>query len=353
MKGMRFAFHCKEKPESTGKKIAVIGAGPAGLSATGYLVCQGHEVHVYDKLPEPGGLMLFGIPEFRIPIDRVRLGYKELEENFGVVFHTSTKVIFGEDEEKHEGDELVKEKVSLEDLINEYDAVLITTGTWKSRMVDIPGIDLEGVYPALDFLFKLKASKLGYVPKEETPEVEGKIVAVIGAGYSAVDAALEPLLHGAEQVYLLYRRTINEAPAGSFEINTLIRRGVKWVELVVPTKILGEGGKVKAIELRRCKLGEPDESGRRRPIPIEGSEFTIDVDYVLFAIGEIPTPPFSQDIGIEVDRRGRIVVDSRHMTTKEGVFAAGDVVTGPSKVGRAVLDGLLAAESLNMWVLGR
>lgn len=351
MKGMRFAFLCREKPEPTGKKVAIIGAGPAGLSAAGYLVCQGHEVHVYDKLPEPGGLMLFGIPEFRIPIYRVRKGYEELENVFEVKFFPRTKIAFGNGEE--EGDEFVENVVDFNELVEKYDAILIATGTWESWMPNIEGVDLKGVYPALDYLFRIKSAKLGHMGWNEVPPIEGKRVMVVGAGHTAVDAAMESLLLGAEKVYMSYRRTIREAPAGAYEINLLKQRGVKWLELTVPVRIVGEHGKVVAIELQKCKLGEPDESGRRRPIPIEGSNFQIDLDYVIFAVGQRPTPPFAEDAGIAVDRKGRIVVDSRHMTSREGVFAAGDVVIGPSKVGRAVLDGLLAAESMHMWLLGR
>ncbi|NPA48229.1 MAG: FAD-dependent oxidoreductase [Thermococci archaeon] len=348
--GMRFAFLCRDRPSPTGRKVAVIGAGPAGLSATGYLVCQGHEVHVYDKLPEPGGLMLFGIPEFRIPIYRVREGYEELREVFGVTFHTGTKVTFGE--RKDEGDEFVKETVDFNEIREQFDAVLIATGTWRSWIASIEGTDLEGVYPALEYLFRIKSAKLGHMSWNSIPPVQGKHVMVIGAGHTAVDAALESVLLGAEKVYLSYRRTIHEAPAGAYEINLLKQKGVRWLELTVPARIIGENGKVVAVELQRCKLGEPDESGRRRPIPIEGSNFQIDVDYVIFAIGQTPTPPFSEDVGIATDRKGRIVVDMRHMTSVEGVFAAGDVVTGPSKVGKAVLDGLNAAESMHIWLEG-
>jgi len=351
MKGMRFAFLCKEKPEKNGKKIAIIGAGPAGLSAAGYLVCHGYDVHIYDKLPEPGGLMLFGIPEFRIPIYRVRKGYEELKNVFEVTFYPKTKVISSKKEE--EGDEFVENFVEFEELVKEYDAVLIATGTWESTIPKIEGVELDGVYPALDYLFKIKSAKLGHVSWEEVPKIDGKSVVVVGAGHTAVDAAIESLLLGAERVYLVYRRTINEAPAGAYEINLLKQRGVRWLELATPVRIIGEYGKVKAIELQKCKLGEPDESGRRRPIPIEGSNFQIDVDMVVFAVGQRATPPFSEDIGIAVDKKGRIVVDSRHMTSREGVFAAGDVVIGPSKVGRAVLDGLVAAESMHMWLSGR
>ncbi|ASJ10031.1 glutamate synthase [Thermococcus sp. P6] len=350
MGGMRFAFLCREKPGPTGKKVAIIGAGPAGLSATGYLVCHGHEVHVYDKLPEPGGLMLFGIPEFRIPIYRVREGCRELENVFEVKFFAGTKVAFGNGDE--EGDDFVENVVDFNELVKEYDAVLISTGTWKSWMPAIEGVDLEGVYPALGYLFRIKSARLGHMGWDEVPPIEGKKVMVVGAGHTAVDAAMESMLLGAEKVYMSYRRTINEAPAGAYEINLLKQRGIKWLELTVPARIIGEGGRVRAIELQKCRLGEADERGRRKPIPIEGSNFQIDVDYVIFAVGQRPTPPFAGDAGIAVDGKGRIVVDSRHMTSREGVFAAGDVVIGPSKVGRAVLDGLLAAESMHLWLRG-
>ncbi|EHR78461.1 glutamate synthase [Thermococcus litoralis DSM 5473] len=348
MNGMRFAFLCREKPHPTGRKICIIGAGPAGLSATGYLVCHGHEVHVYDKLPEPGGLMLFGIPEFRIPIYRVREGYKELENVFEVKFYPNTKVSFGEETE--EGDDFVTNVVKFDELVEKYDAILISTGTWNSVIPHIEGAELAGVFPALGYLFKIKSAKLGHLSWDNVPPVEGKRVMVIGAGHTAVDAAMESLLLGAEKVYMSYRRTIREAPAGAYEINLLKKRGVKWLELTVPVRIIGESGKVKAIELQKCRLSEPDESGRRKPVPVEGSNFQIDVDYVIFAVGQSPTPP--KGANIAVDNKGRIIVDARHMTSIEGVFAAGDVVTGPSKVGRAVLDGLLAAESMHHWLMG-
>ena len=351
MEFMNFAFHCKSKPkEGTGKKIAIIGAGPAGLVAAGYLACMGHEIDVYDKQPEPGGLMIFGIPETRIPIERVRLGCEYLEEEFGVKFYTSTKVMFGERHD--EGDELTEKTVNLKELMESYDVVLITTGTWRSKIPDIEGKNLDGVYTALDYLYRLKANKLGYLPKEHAPEVKGKRVAVIGAGYSAVDAVLESKLWGAKDVYLLYRRTIYEAPAGIYEINQLKNKGVHWMELVTPNRIIGEGH-VKGIELLKCKLGEADASGRRRPIPIEGSEFTLDMDIIIFATGELSTPPFSEDVGIQTDKWGGIIVNENYMTSVEGVFAAGDVITGPSKIGKAVRSGLYAARAIDIWLRSR
>jgi len=349
MGGMNFAFLCREKPKPTGKKVAVIGAGPAGLAAAGYLVCQGHEVHVYDKLPEPGGLMLFGIPEFRIPIYRVRDGCERLENVFGVKFFPRTKVCFGNPNEN--GDDFVERRIDFEEIVKNYDAVLIATGTWNAYVPTIPGSDLEGVFPALEYLFKIKSAKLGYMSWDKVPPVEGKKVIVIGAGHTAVDAALESVNLGAEKVYLSYRRTIHEAPAGAYEINLLQQRGVKWLERTMPVRIIGENGKVRAIELVKTRLSEPDETGRRKPVPIEGSNFQIEVDYVICAVGQMPTPPFGKDTGIALDRKGRIVVDSRHMTSREGVFAAGDVVLGPSKVGKAVKDGLYAAKNLHYWLM--
>ncbi|WP_297064713.1 FAD-dependent oxidoreductase [Thermococcus sp.] len=350
MNGINFAFHCLERPEPSGKRVAIIGSGPAGLSAAGYLACRGHEVHVYDKLPEPGGLMLFAIPEFRIPVERVRLGYRDLMERMGVKFHTGVKVISGE--RKDEGDEFVEKTVDFEELVRDFDAVLIATGTWKSWLANIPGIELDGVFKALEYLFKIKSAKLGHMDWSKVPEIKGKRVMVVGAGHTACDAALESLLLGAEEVYMSYRRTIREAPAGSYEINLLREKGVEWLELTMPKRIIGEKGRVKGVELVRTKLSEPDETGRRKPVPIEGSEFTVEVDYVVCAMGQIPTPPFGENVGIATDRKGRIVVDSQHMTSREGVFAAGDVVLGPSLVGRATRDGLYAARDIHLWLTG-
>ena len=350
MRGIKFSFLCKEKPQRTGKRVAIVGAGPAGLTAAGYLVCKGHDVDIYDKMPEPGGLMLFVIPEFRIPVERVRLGAKELEEEFEVTYYPKTKVMEGERED--EGDEFYERVVKLSELRENYDAVLIATGIWNVRRIGIPGDDLEGILSPLELLFWIKGAELGYVPKEKVPDLKGKRVGIIGAGLTAVDAAFECNRLGAE-VGIFYRRTIREAPAGAYEIHLLMQRGVKWLERTMPVRIIGEKGRVRAVELVKTKLSEPDASGRRRPIPIEGSNFQIDVDYVIFAVGQSPTPPFAEDTGMAVDKKGRIVVDARHMTSKEGVFAAGDVVLGPSKVGRAVKDGLYAAEAMHMWLMGR
>ncbi len=354
---MKFTFMCKKEmiqtagPHGRGK-IAVVGAGPAGLAATGYLVCQGYEVDVYDKLPLPGGLMTFAIPTFRVSVKSVMEGVEDLRDSFGVKFILNTKV-FKKDGVRHdEGDEFVKDVIDLKELVDNYDAVLITTGTWRSRKMNIPGEDSKGVYTALEYLFMLRSYSMGYTTHRPP---KAKKVIVVGGGLSAVDAAEESLLSGADEVYLVYRRTINEAPAGPFEINRLRRLGVKWMELALPKRIIADAnGRVKEVELIRMKLGEPDESGRPRPIPIEGSEFTLEADTVLEAIGELPTPPAQEEyLGIKLDRKGRILVDEKYRTSNEKVFAAGDVVSGPSKIGNAVSLGLNAAMSIHLYLTGK
>ncbi|MCD6323966.1 MAG: FAD-dependent oxidoreductase [Desulfurococcales archaeon] len=343
---VKYTYFCRGvKPSVTRKKrIAIIGAGPAGLTAAGFLVCQGYQVEIYDKLPLGGGLMSFAIPSWRIKIESVKEGVEDLERNFGVEFHYSTKVVCGKRHD--EGDELSKDEMSLADLIEQYDVVLIATGTWGSRKMGIPGEDAEGVDTALNYLFKIRAHELGYMPEPPAP----KRVVVVGGGLSAIDAAEVYLKRGTSEVYLVYRRTIKYAPAGENEMKRLSDLGIKVMELTNPTKVLVEDGKVKGVELIKMKLGEPDSSGRPRPEPIPGSEFTIETDMFVEAVGEVSTPPIGKgcsDLGIETDRKGRIKVDDKFRTRNPKVFAAGDVVTGPSLIGNAVKQGLMAARSIH------
>jgi len=342
---MKFAFLCKQRTGSSGARVAVVGAGPAGLAATGYLVCRGHEVDVYDKLPLPGGMMSFAIPKYRIPLDAIMEGVEDLQNNFGVKFHLSTKVMCGERHD--EGDELAKASIDLTKLMESYNAVLIATGTWRSRRLGVPGDDAENVVSALEFLLRLNLSRLGFL---ESRLGSFRRVVVIGGGLSAIDAAEESLLSGAQEVYLVYRRTIKEAPAGEYEVGRLVRLGVKWIELAAPKAIVVENGKARAVEFQRMKLGEPDETGRPRPVPIPGSEFTLDADLVIAAIGEVPTPPLTPncgDLAKYVGKDGRILVDRNYRIPGTNVFAAGDVVTGPSKIGQATKQGLEAAREVD------
>ena len=339
---MRFLLRCRPntKKPPTGTKVAIIGAGPAGLGAAGILLCNGHEVHIYDALPEPGGLLIFGIPPFRVPREGVREGVKELQEA-GAKFFTSTFVYCGEKPREHEALLLVKNYVNLEDLVQKYDAVVITTGTWRSRSLGVPGEDLPGVYKALDYLFRIYAHQLGYLPAEKVYPT-GRKVLVVGAGLTAVDAALEAKLQGAEKVVVAYRRTINEAPAGRKTIETeLINKGVEFRELLNPVAFLG-GGRLERVRFIKMRLGPPDKSGRPRPEPVPGTEFEEEFDTVLIAVGEEPTPP-GKCLGIEFNPDGTVKVDEKMQTTRRGVFAAGDVVTGPSLIGKALASGMKAA----------
>jgi glutamate synthase (NADPH/NADH) small chain len=339
----------------TGRKVAIIGAGPAGLGAAGILVCEGHEVHVYDQFPEPGGLMIFGIPEYHVPKAPVRRGISELRRA-GVVFHTSTRVISCSQAKPSNGiarilGDLVKEVVCFEKLVEDYDAVLIATGAWRSRRLNIPGEELKGVYPALEWLVAFSLAQHGYRRLEEVPPVQGRLL-VIGGGLTAVDAVEVPLKYlgsRISKVYLSYRRTRKEAPMGEREFNRLVREyGVEPLELTVPVRFEGdERGWVRKVVLQRTRL-EPTPSGRPRPVPIPGSEFEIQVDAVLVAIGEQPSPPFEGSCcGIELNPDGTVKVDEKYRTTARKVFAAGDVKHGPSLIGPALKSGIEAAKYIN------
>lgn len=348
---MNFAFLCKEKTSSKGRKVAIIGAGPAGLVAAGYLSCQGYDVDAYEKLPRPGGMLVFAIPPWRIPRERVLNGISLLEEKYGVKFIVKTKVYYGEPRHD-EGDEFVEKTVSIEELLSNYDALLITTGTWRSRIPRVPGSDAGNVVGALEYVYKHRLKEMGYIDK--VPYM-GRRVIVIGGGYSAVDASEQAVYDNADEVYLVYRRTIAQAPAGVYEIERIKRLGVEVIELASPTEVVKKNGRAVAVKFQRMKLGEPDETGRPRPIPIPGSEFTLDVDLVVFATGEAPTPPLPEDrevmekLGITVER-GRIIVDDMYKTGNPKIFAAGDVVTGPSRIGQAIRTALHAARSLHNYL---
>ncbi|MFP3298362.1 MAG: FAD-dependent oxidoreductase [Thermocladium sp.] len=346
---MKFALKCSPGQSiiKKGKRIAIIGAGPAGLGAAGYLICKGYDIEIYDKLPEPGGLTIFGIPAWRLPRDNIRAGIKELID-LGVVFHNKVKVV-GDADDHQDGDEFAEKKISLEEVINSFDATLIATGTWKSRELGVPGDKLRGSYLALDFLYRIYAHENGYLPPEAVYKV-GNSVAVIGAGLTAVDAALESQMKGASDVEVMYRRTINEAPAGKAEINRLIQKGIKFIELTNPVEVLGKES-VEALKLIKMKLGKPDKSGRPAPEPIPGSEYVVPVNNVISATGELPTPPFKDGYaGIKLRHNNSVEVDGKFRTTRKGVFAAGDVATGPSLIGKALATGIKAAGAIEEYL---
>lgn len=349
---MKFAFMCKEPPQRNGLKVAIIGAGPAGLAASGYLACQGYEVEVYDKQPYPGGLMIFAIPPWRIPRERVLLGVKELEEKYGVRFHNRVKVFYGEHVHE-EGDDLVEKKIDLVEILGTHDLVLITTGIWSSKKPNIPGVNSKGITTALELLYPFRLHELGLAPR---PALQGKKMIVVGGGFSAIDAAEQGLKLGME-VAILYRRTVKEAPAGLFEVERVKKEGADFIELVSPLEIVVENGVAKGVKVQKMQLGPPDETGRPKPIPVPGSEHVIEADIVVFATGESPTPPLAKSeevlskLGIKLDKSGAIVVNRIGQTGNPRIFAAGDVVNGPSKVGPAIKSGLYTAKYLHNWAL--
>ncbi len=328
---MNFNFLCKEPAPPNGRSVGIVGAGPSGLAAAGYLSCLGYQVTVYDKLPKPGGLMRFGIPGHRIPKDRLEQGIRRMERQFGVIFQSHTKICCSAPLFEEEGDHFCREVLGLGEIVKRHDASIICTGAWKSRKLGIPGEDLPGVYSGLEFLFPIRAAHY-CVPGAQPADVTGKVVAVIGAGHSAVDVAHSALRLGAATVHHLYRRTAKEAPCGSYEIERLKALGVIWHERVTPVRILGDT-QVTGVELVDAKTQE---------------SITVPADLVITAIGEIATPPFARELGIENVRKGE--VRWLHMTDIENVFVAGDALTGPSKIGKAVYSGLKAARSLANWL---
>lgn len=336
---MRF-LRCRSLPPSTGRRVAIIGAGPAGLGAAGVLRCRGHEVTVFDMMPEAGGMMFFGIPDDRIKKDRIRESIVELMAG-GVGFVLNTRV--GSD-------------VSLEDIIEEFDAVLIATGTWKPRRMNVPGEDLEWVVPAADWLVEVHLARYGYIPWKRVPRVSGRIL-VVGGGLTAADAVTVPLTYpefrsGVRRVVLSYRRTRDQAPMRRTEFERLISMGAEAWELTQPVEFFEEGDR-RVVRFVRMKLVDSG-GGRPRPVPIPGSEFEEQFDYVLKAVGEVATPPFEDGyLGIELNPDGTIKTDENFMTTREGVFATGDVRHGPSLIGKALKSGLDAAARIDLYLKGK
>jgi len=322
-----------EKIPKNGKgKVAIIGSGPAGLTCGFYLAQKGYEVTIFEKLPVIGGMLAVGIPAYRLPKEILKTDIDYIK-NAGVEIRTNSAL--GRD-------------FTIDDLFNKgYKAIFIATGAHKSLKLGIPGEDAEGVLPSMEILTSINLGK----------EIKiGKKVGVIGGGNSAVDAARAVLRTGIpESVTIFYRRTITEMPAFREEIEAALEEGIKIEFLTAPKRIISENGKLKSCEFVKMKLGELDESGRRRPVPIPGSEFTIELDTLIVAIGEKPDISFiNKKSGLEVSKRGTVVVDQETLlTTREGVFAGGDVTTGPNTVVEAVASGKIAAESIDKFLSGR
>lgn len=311
----------------TGKKVAVIGGGPAGLTAAYFLCVAGHEVTVYDAMDEMGGMLRYGIPEYRLPKAVLR---KEVEAiaQLGVTMKNNVRV--GAD-------------ISFDEIRKAYDAVLVTVGAWKGSSVGCKGEELQGVLSGIDFLRDVNMGNI--------PEI-GRNVAVVGGGNTAMDACRTAVRCGAENVYVIYRRTRAEAPAEDIEIEEAIEEGVQFLFLTNPDEIIGENGKVKQVRLQVMELGEADASGRRKPVPVEGEFRVLDVDTVISAIGQKCLPTGLEEI--ELTKWGTISADKTTcMTNLEGVFAAGDATNkGASIAIDAIAEANTAVKAINAYLLG-
>jgi glutamate synthase (NADPH/NADH) small chain len=322
----------------SGKKVAVVGSGPAGLTAAADLAMFGYQVTVFEALHTAGGVLVYGIPEFRLPkaiVEREIQGIKQL----GVEIRTN--MVVGA---VNTIDELMK---------NGFDAVFIGTGAGLPNFMQIPGENLNGVYSANEFLTRTNLMKGYLFPEYLTPIRIGKKVAVIGAGNVAMDSARTALRLGAEESYIIYRRSDKEMPARGEEIEHAREEGVKFRLLTSPVELIGdEKGWVKALKCQRFELGEADESGRRRPVAIPGSEYEMEMDTVVMAIGQGPNPLVPRTTpDLQLNRHGNIIADETSgQTSKKGVFAGGDIVTGAATVIQAMGAGKKAARAIHEYL---
>ena len=325
---------------STGKKVAVVGSGPAGLTLAGDLIKKGHQVTIFEALHKAGGVLVYGIPEFRLPKAIVQAEVEYLQK-LGVEIRTN--MVIGK---IYTVDEL---------LANGYDAVFLGTGAGLPTFMNIPGENLNGVYSANEYLTRSNLMKAYLFPKYDTPLARGKKVAVLGGGNVAMDAARTALRLGAEDVYIVYRRSKKEMPARIEEVHHAEEEGIQFHFLTLPVEILGnEDGWVCGMRCQRMELGEPDESGRRRPIPIPGSEFALEVDMVIVAIGTGANPLIpSTTPDLKTNKWGYIIADPETgATSKKGVYAGGDIVTGAATVILAMGAGRKAAQAIHKYLMG-
>jgi glutamate synthase (NADPH/NADH) small chain len=323
------------KMESTGKKVAVLGSGPSGLTVAGDLILKGHEVTVFEAFHKPGGVLVYGIPEFRLPKEIVFSEVAFLEK-LGVTLELNT---------------VVGRTVSIEDLFEQgYDAVFIGVGAGLPRFLNIPGENLVGIFSANEYLTRTNLMKAYLYPQYDTPIVRGKRVITIGAGNVAMDSARTALRLGAETSMIVYRRSRAEAPARAAELHHAEEEGVESFFLTNPTKFIGnDKGRLTGMEGLKMELGEPDESGRRRPIPIKGSEFELECDLAIVAVGAGPNPLLTQSIqGLKLNKWDYIQTNEQTgKTSKKGVWAGGDIVTGSATVILAMGAGRKAADSID------
>ena len=332
-------IHSKiEVPQKNNKKVAIIGSGPASLTCAGDLANMGYNVTIFEAFHVPGGVLVYGIPEFRLPKDIVK---KEIDYLKEIGVEIKTNMVIGK-------------VFSLDELMEEgYNAIFIGSGAGLPKFLGIPGENLNGVYSSNEFLTRVNLMKAYKFPNCDTPVYVGKNVAVVGGGNVAMDAARSAKRLGAENVYIIYRRSESEMPARLEEVHHAKEEGITFRYLENPTRIIGtDDGWVKSIECVEMELGEPDSSGRRKPIAKEGSEHIIDVDSVIIAIGQGPNPLISSSTKeLKTKKWGGIVIDENTgETTKKGVFAGGDIVTGAATVILAMGAGKKAAEAINNYL---
>ena len=334
--------HCKvwpAVPERNGHKVAVIGSGPSGLTCAGDLARLGYDVTVFEALHIAGGVLVYGIPEFRLPKKIVELEVNGLKA-LGVKIVTN--VVIGR-------------SMSIDDLFDDgFEAVYIGSGAGLPRFMGSPGESLKEVYSANEYLTRVNLMK-AYQPGSTTPIYHARKVAVVGGGNVAMDAARSAIRLGAEEVYVLYRRSFEEIPARQEEVQHAQEEQIRFQTLTNPVEILGsDDGNVTGVRCIRMELGEPDATGRRRPVPVPDSDFVIDADCVIMAIGTSPNPLIKSTTGgLEVNARGGIVADENGCTSRDGVFAGGDTVTGAATVIKAMGAGKIAAKSIDAYIQNR
>jgi glutamate synthase (NADPH/NADH) small chain len=323
-------------PEANGRKVAIVGSGPAGLTCAGELVNRGYAVTIFEAFHKTGGVLVYGIPEFRLPKAIV-------QDEVGRLASRGVKI---------EVNAVVGKLDTIDDLLAEYDAVFVGVGAGAPMFLKVPGEDLLGVYSANEYLTRANLMRAYDREHADTPILNSKLVAVIGGGNVAMDSARTALRLGADAVYIVYRRSRTELPARAAEVHHAEEEGIIFNLLTNPTRIIGdEKGWVTGIECQRQELGEPDASGRRRPVPIKGSEFVIPVDTVIVAIGNQPNPIVPQTTpGMQTNKWGLIVADEETgRTSKQRVWAGGDIVTGAATVISAMGAGQAAAKDIDAY----
>jgi glutamate synthase (NADPH/NADH) small chain len=328
-----------EVASSTGKRVAVVGAGPAGLTVAGDLVQKGHDVTIFEALHKPGGVLMYGIPEFRLPKDIV-------QAEVDYICSLGAKL---------ECDVVIGKTITIDELLEEegFHACFIGTGAGLPYFMNIPGENLNGIYSANEYLTRANLMKAYLFPEADTPVMKGKHVAVVGGGNVAMDAARTALRMGAEKVYVVYRRSKKEMPARIEEIHHAEEEGIEFHLLTNPLRFLGnEEAWVTEAECQRMELGEPDASGRRRPVPVKGSEFRLAVDTVVMSIGNGANPLVPATTpGLDTNKWGNILADQETgKTSKKGVFAGGDIVIGAATVILAMGAGRKAADAIHEYI---